>query len=83
MNARQYARGVVLFEPIEMGENQWEIRAQSPAGEILYITEFKSGKEAQDWLASDRRQAWLKEQGWERWDIDPIAPSSRAKPSPI
>ena len=71
MHPRQYPRSVVLFEPQQMGEGQWEIRVQTPAGEISHITEFKSEKEAESWLASDRRRAWLKERGWERWDIDP------------
>jgi hypothetical protein len=54
-----------------MGEDQWEIRVQTPAGEIFHISEFRSEKEAESWLSSDRRRAWLRERGWEQWDIDP------------
>jgi hypothetical protein len=76
MNSRQYPRSVVLFEPRQIG-NKWEICVQTPAGEIFHITQFDSKKEADSWIASDRRRAWLKERGWERWDIDPPNLKSR------
>jgi hypothetical protein len=57
---------VVLVEPQEVADGNWTVRAQTPAGEILYMDRFASQAEADAWIGSDRCDAWLDEQGLTR-----------------
>jgi hypothetical protein len=60
---RIHSPRTVLFEPQKVADGQWTIRAQTPAGKILYIDRFASEVDAEAWIASSRRDVWLIEQG--------------------
>jgi hypothetical protein len=65
----------VMFSIKRIAEGDWQIEAHFPGVEIRYIAGLTSKSEADDWLAGERRHAWLRSQGakvafraaWERF----------------
>jgi hypothetical protein len=54
----------VVFEPRQMGPEEWQIRLHCPGAEIQYVEGFKSEAEAKNWPESPEGQAWLTARGW-------------------
>ena len=54
----------VTFKYKRVAENEWEIVAECPGVETIYIKGFKSKAETDEWLQGDRRIAWLRSQGY-------------------
>jgi hypothetical protein len=50
-----------LFEPQKVADGHWTIRAQTPAGEILYIGSFANEPDAEAWIVL-RGSVWWDEQ---------------------
>jgi len=58
------AKPKVSFKPVRIAENDWNIMAEYPGIGPVQITGFKSKTETDEWMASDRRIAWLRSQGY-------------------
>jgi hypothetical protein len=54
----------VIFSAKRIAEGDWQIEAHWPGAEIRYIKGPTSKAEADDWLAGERRVAWLRSQGY-------------------
>jgi hypothetical protein len=54
----------VTFKMLRIAEDDWQIRADCPTAETQYIKGFKSKAEVDEWLAGNRRIAWLRSQGY-------------------
>jgi hypothetical protein len=54
----------VIFSPKRIAEGDWQIEARCPGAEIRYVTGLASKTEADEWLAGDRKIAWLRSQGY-------------------
>jgi hypothetical protein len=61
----------MYFEPAKIADGNWQVRAVSPAGEIVYVDGFGSEAEVEVWIAGNERTKWLYEQGWQNWDWEP------------
>jgi hypothetical protein len=59
------------FEPVKIADGNWQVRAVSPAGEVVYVSGFGSEAEVEAWMASNERTEWLRKQGWQNWDWEP------------
>jgi hypothetical protein len=58
------AKAKVIFKPVRIAEGDWNILAECPSAEPVYITGFKSKAEIDEWMNGDRRIAWLRSQGY-------------------
>jgi len=54
----------VTFSSTRIAEGDWQIEARCPGAEIRYIKGFTSKIEADEWLAGERKIAWLRSQGY-------------------
>jgi hypothetical protein len=54
----------VTFSPKRIADGDWQIEAHCPGVEIRYVTGFTTKTEADEWLAGDRKLAWLRSQGY-------------------
>jgi hypothetical protein len=54
----------VIFKLQRIAEGDWQIQAHCPGAEIRYINGLKSKEEVDEWLAGDRKIAWLRSQGY-------------------
>jgi hypothetical protein len=54
----------VVFSPKRIAEGDWQIEAHSPGAEIRYVTGLASKAEVDDWLAGEKKIAWLRSQGY-------------------
>jgi hypothetical protein len=54
----------VVFSCKRIAEGDWQIEAHCPGAEIRYIKGLKSKTEADEWLAGERKVAWLRSQGY-------------------
>jgi hypothetical protein len=54
----------VIFRPKRVAEGDWQIEAHYSGAEIRYITGFASKTAVDEWLAGDRKIAWLRSQGY-------------------
>jgi hypothetical protein len=54
----------VIFSPERIADGDWQIEAHCPGAEIRYITGLTSKVEADEWLAGNRKLAWLRSQGY-------------------
>jgi hypothetical protein len=54
----------VEFKMQRIQDGDWQIQAHYPGVEVRYIKGFKSKAEVDEWLAGDRRIAWLRSQGY-------------------
>jgi hypothetical protein len=54
----------VIFKIERISEGDWQIQAHCPGAEIRFIKGFTSKTEVDEWLAGDRRIAWLRSQGY-------------------
>ncbi len=57
--------GKITFEPkpLKVG-HAWHIVATYPSQQQEHITGFQTEAAAEEWLASDKCQAWLKARGY-------------------
>jgi hypothetical protein len=54
----------VTFKMERISDGDWQIQAHYPGAEIRYIKGLTSKAEVDEWLAGDRRIAWLRSQGY-------------------
>jgi hypothetical protein len=54
----------VIFSAKRIADGDWQIEALGPGAEIRYIPGFTSKAEADEWLAGERKIAWLRSQGY-------------------
>jgi hypothetical protein len=54
----------VTFSIKRIAEGDWQIEARCPGVEIRYINGLATKAEADEWLAGERRIAWLRSQGY-------------------
>ena len=54
----------VTFSIKRIAEGDWQIEAHCPGTEVRYINGLASKAEADEWLAGDRKIAWLRSQGY-------------------
>jgi hypothetical protein len=54
----------VIFSCKRIAEGDWQIEARCPGVEIRYITGLVSKADADEWLAGERKVAWLRSQGY-------------------
>jgi hypothetical protein len=54
----------VTFKMLRIAEDDWQIEAVCPGAETQHIKGFKSKAEVDEWMAGDRRIAWLRSQGY-------------------
>ena len=54
----------VIFSPKRIAEGDWQIEAHCTEAEIRYVTGFASKADTEEWLAGDRKIAWLRSQGY-------------------
>jgi hypothetical protein len=54
----------VNFSIKRIAEGDWQIEAHYPGAAIRYITGFISKTETDEWLAGERKIAWLRSQGY-------------------
>ena len=54
----------VVFSIKRIAEGDWQIEAHCPGAEIRYIKGLTSKTEADEWLAGERKVAWLRSQGY-------------------
>ena len=54
----------VTFIPKRIAEGDWQIEAAYPGAEKRYIAGFASKAEIDEWLAGERKIAWLRSQGY-------------------
>jgi hypothetical protein len=50
----------IIFEAQQIAEDDWQICAHCPSGQIQYITGFLSEGEATEWIAGGRSKAWAR-----------------------
>ncbi len=58
------AKTKVTFKPVRIAEGDWNILAEYPGVDPIYIKGFKSKIEIDEWMNSERRIAWLRSQGY-------------------
>ena len=58
------AKAKVIFKPVRISENNWNILAECPGVEPVHIKGFKNKAEIDEWMNGDRRIAWLRSQGY-------------------
>ena len=54
----------VIFSTKRIAEGDWQIEAHLPGFEIRYVKGLASKADADDWLAGERKIAWLRSQGY-------------------
>jgi hypothetical protein len=54
----------VIFFSKRIAEGDWQIEAHCPGAEIRYIKGLISKADADEWLAGERKVAWLRSQGY-------------------
>jgi hypothetical protein len=54
----------VIFSPKRIAEGDWQIEAHCPGAEIQFVTGFASKADIDEWLAGDRKIAWLRSKGY-------------------
>jgi hypothetical protein len=54
----------VIFSPKRIADGDWQIEAHCPGAEIRYVSGLTSKAEADEWLAGDKKIAWLRSQGY-------------------
>jgi hypothetical protein len=54
----------VTFKMVRLAEGDWQIIAECSDSEPRYISGLKSKAEVDEWLAGDRRIAWLRQHGY-------------------
>ena len=54
----------VAFQPKRITETDWQIEASIPGSEIRIISGLVSKADVDDWMAGNRKIAWLKSQGY-------------------
>ena len=54
----------VTFKMERLSEGDWQIQAHCPGAEIRYIKGLTSKADVDEWLAGERRIAWLRSQGY-------------------
>jgi hypothetical protein len=54
----------VIFSTKRIADSDWQIEAHCPGAEIRYIRDLISKADADDWLAGERKIAWLRSQGY-------------------
>ena len=54
----------VTFKPQRIAEGDWQIQAQCPGAETLYIGGFKDKAAIDEWLDGDGKIRWLRSQGY-------------------
>jgi len=54
----------VVFSCKRITDGDWQIEAHCPGVEIRYIKGFATKTEADEWLAGERKIAWLRSQGY-------------------
>ena len=54
----------VIFSTKRIADDDWQIEAHCPGAEIRYIKGLTSKADADDWLAGERKIAWLRSQGY-------------------
>jgi hypothetical protein len=54
----------VIFSSKRIADGDWQIEAHCPGAEIRYIKGLTSKADADDWLAGERKVAWLRSQGY-------------------
>jgi hypothetical protein len=54
----------VIFSSKRIAEGDWQIEAHCPGAEIRYIKGFISKADTDEWLAGERKTAWLRSQGY-------------------
>jgi hypothetical protein len=54
----------VIFSVKRIAEGDWQIEAHCPGAEIRYVSGLKSKADADDWIAGERKVAWLRSQGY-------------------
>jgi hypothetical protein len=58
------AKAKVIFKPVRIAEDDWNILAESPGAEPVQIAGFKSKTEIDEWMNGDGRIAWLRSRGY-------------------
>ncbi len=53
----------VIFSTKRIADGDWQIEAHCPGAEIRYIKGLTSKADADEWLAGERKIAWLRSQG--------------------
>jgi hypothetical protein len=54
----------VIFSSKRIADGDWQIEAHCPGAEIRYIKGLISKADIDEWLAGERRIAWLRSQGY-------------------
>jgi hypothetical protein len=54
----------VIFSSKRIEEGDWQIEAHCPGAEIRYIKGLTSKADADEWMAGERKVAWLRSQGY-------------------
>jgi len=54
----------VIFSTKRIADGDWQIEAHCPGAEIRYIKGLISKADADEWLAGERKVAWLRSQGY-------------------
>jgi len=54
----------VIFSTKRIADGDWQIEAHCPGAEIRYIKGLTSKADADEWLAGERKIAWLRSQGY-------------------
>jgi hypothetical protein len=54
----------VIFSSKRIADGDWQIEAHCPGAEIRYIKGLISKADADEWLAGERKIAWLRSQGY-------------------
>jgi hypothetical protein len=80
----------VVFQPKRITETDWQIEATIPCAEVRVISGLISKADVDDWMAGNRKVAWLRSQGYAKWPPrDPnqfaksIIDSDGRKPPPL
>lgn len=58
------AKAKVTFKTVRIAENDWKILADYPGSEQREIKGFASKADADNWINSDGKIAWLRSQGY-------------------
>ena len=54
----------VTFSPKRIADGDWQIEVHCPGAEIRYVVGLTSKADADEWLAGDKKIAWLRSQGY-------------------
>jgi hypothetical protein len=54
----------VTFKMKRIAEGEWQIAAECPGVETVYIKGLKSKTEVDEWLSGSRKIDWLRSQGY-------------------